>query len=139
MRRSHRKGLVERILLPLVLLRPFRCKNCGRRYYGYRFSKRDRHHPIAFDEDPASVPLEEFVETHRRRPRGAVAGLSCSQCGSINVHRSRRRERWERFSRLALVRRFRCHDCNAPIHAFLPRVWLRRLVQLIRTSPRPQH
>jgi transposase-like protein len=126
-RRSHRKWGVERFLLPLVLLRPFRCKNCGRRYYGYMFSKRDRHHPVAFDEEPESMPLVA-PEATKRRPKGAVAGMQCPQCQSWNVHRSRRRERWDRLNQLRLVRRFRCHDCNARIHAFVPGVWLRRLL-----------
>jgi len=127
-RRSHRKWGVERFLLPLILLRPFRCKNCGLRYYGYRFSKRDRHNPVEFDDEPVAAPESTPAETKPRRPKGAVAGIACPHCGSLNVHRSRRRERWERASRFALLRRFRCHDCNAAVHAFMPRVWLYRVL-----------
>jgi hypothetical protein len=32
-RRSHRRSLLEVVLLPLVLLRPFRCEDCGKRHY----------------------------------------------------------------------------------------------------------
>lgn len=128
MRRSHRKGFAERFLLRLALQRPFRCKNCGRRYYGYAFGRRDPH-PIDIDDEPAleptAPPEDQPASETKRRPRGAVPGMKCQSCGSVNVHRSRRRERWERLNQLRLVRRFRCHDCNAPIHAFLPRIWLR--------------
>lgn len=39
MRRSHRKGLFEVLILPVVLLRPFRCEDCGRRHYNLYFSE----------------------------------------------------------------------------------------------------
>jgi transposase-like protein len=126
-RRSHRKGFVERLLLRMILLRPFRCKNCGLRYYGYALSERDRH-PQLIEEDDR-LPALDPVPPVKTAKRGAVAGLRCSQCGSSNVHRSRRRERWERTSALALLRRFRCHDCNAAVHAFMPRVWLQRALE----------
>jgi hypothetical protein len=32
-RRSHRRRLLEVILLPLILMRPFRCEDCGQRHY----------------------------------------------------------------------------------------------------------
>lgn len=32
-RRSHRRSLLEVVVLPLVLLRPFRCEDCGKRHY----------------------------------------------------------------------------------------------------------
>ena len=32
-RRSHRRSLVEVVILPLLLLRPFRCEDCGKRHY----------------------------------------------------------------------------------------------------------
>ena len=38
-RRSHRKGLFEVLILPVVLLRPFRCEDCGRRHYNLYFSE----------------------------------------------------------------------------------------------------
>ena len=34
-RRSRRQGLVERIIPPLLMLRPFRCRTCMRRYWGF--------------------------------------------------------------------------------------------------------
>jgi hypothetical protein len=30
--RSHRKGLVERVILPLLHLRPYRCEDCDARF-----------------------------------------------------------------------------------------------------------
>jgi len=35
--RSHRKGLLERVLLPLIGRRPYRCRDCGHRFYAWRF------------------------------------------------------------------------------------------------------
>lgn len=33
--RSRRHGVVERVLLRLLPIRPYRCGNCGSRFYGY--------------------------------------------------------------------------------------------------------
>lgn len=41
-RRSKRRGFVERGPLTLVLLRPFRCKHCERRFFRWPFSLNDR-------------------------------------------------------------------------------------------------
>ncbi len=38
--RSKRRGLFEWVVLPLLLLRPFRCEDCDRRHYGFVFSGR---------------------------------------------------------------------------------------------------
>ncbi len=38
--RSTRRGALEFLVLPLFLLRPFRCLSCGNRYYGLFLSKR---------------------------------------------------------------------------------------------------
>ena len=40
-RRSRRKGPFERILLPLLLVRPYRCQKCDLRHYNFIFSRRD--------------------------------------------------------------------------------------------------
>jgi hypothetical protein len=32
-RRSHRRSLLEVVLLPLAMMRPFRCEDCGLRHY----------------------------------------------------------------------------------------------------------
>ncbi len=37
--RSRRRGFVERILLPLILKRPYRCDGCNSRYFGYTFAR----------------------------------------------------------------------------------------------------
>jgi hypothetical protein len=34
-RRSHRVGFVERYLLPMSLIRPYRCLDCDKRFYLY--------------------------------------------------------------------------------------------------------
>jgi len=39
-RRSARKNSFEATLLPFLLTRPFRCENCGNRFYGLAFRRR---------------------------------------------------------------------------------------------------
>jgi hypothetical protein len=39
-RRSRRRGLFESLILPPLLLRPFRCMDCRRRHYHFVFSKK---------------------------------------------------------------------------------------------------
>jgi hypothetical protein len=39
-RRSRRRGVFESVVLPMLLLRPFRCLECNRRHYNIVFSKR---------------------------------------------------------------------------------------------------
>jgi C4-type Zn-finger protein len=36
-RKSRRKGLLERILYSAVFITPYRCKTCDYRYYRFRF------------------------------------------------------------------------------------------------------
>ena len=38
-RRSHRRGLFEILVLPFVLLRPFRCEDCTKRHYNFFFTR----------------------------------------------------------------------------------------------------
>jgi hypothetical protein len=38
--RSMRRGALESLVLPLLLLRPFRCQSCDNRYYGLFLSRR---------------------------------------------------------------------------------------------------
>lgn len=38
-RRSHRRGLLETMILPLFLLRPFRCEDCRNRHYNLFFTR----------------------------------------------------------------------------------------------------
>ena len=37
---SHRKGLWENVVLPLMARRPFGCPECHHRFYGFSFGKR---------------------------------------------------------------------------------------------------
>ena len=34
---SHRRGLIGTLVLPLLLLRPFRCEDCTKRHYNFFF------------------------------------------------------------------------------------------------------
>jgi len=38
-RRSHRRGLLEMIILPFMLLRSFRCEDCAKRHYNFFFTR----------------------------------------------------------------------------------------------------
>jgi len=38
-RRSHRRSLLEVVLLPLFLMRPFRCEDCGNRHYNLAWTR----------------------------------------------------------------------------------------------------
>jgi hypothetical protein len=42
--RSKRKGIVERVILPMIFIRPFRCEKCD-----FRFFRRS----LSADPDPA--------------------------------------------------------------------------------------
>ena len=45
-RRSHRKGTLERIVCALLLISPFRCEDCGHRYFRFRSTgRREVHRP----------------------------------------------------------------------------------------------
>jgi hypothetical protein len=52
--RSGRRGLLEGVLLPLFVLRPYRCMNCWRRYYGFIFAK---HHRARVQPSVVSIPV----------------------------------------------------------------------------------
>jgi len=39
-RRSQRRSLIEVVLLPFLLARPFRCETCGNRFYGLTLQRR---------------------------------------------------------------------------------------------------
>jgi len=36
---SHRHGFLERFVIPLILWRPYRCLNCGHRFFAFSHSK----------------------------------------------------------------------------------------------------
>ena len=36
---SHRSGFLERFVIPLILCRPYRCFDCGRRFFAFSYSK----------------------------------------------------------------------------------------------------
>ncbi len=44
-RRSHRQGLLETVLLRLILVRPYRCETCTRRHYNFVFADRTSEAP----------------------------------------------------------------------------------------------
>lgn len=49
--RCRQRTVFEALILPLFLLRPFRCLDCYNRYYGYLFSKR-----VKTDAGDSGVP-----------------------------------------------------------------------------------
>ena len=61
--RSRRRGFLERVLLPLILKRPYRCDGCNSRYYGYALA---RSLPVpANSEAEAGVGLNNRPPPHR--------------------------------------------------------------------------
>lgn len=75
-RRSHRENLFEKVGLRLLLLRAFRCKRCGQRYYDLIFRQRARVlpqesgesssvEPAAMLESSPSQELSQEVEERR--------------------------------------------------------------------------
>ncbi len=38
--RSHRRGLLEFLILPILMLRPYRCRQCSARHFGFIFRRR---------------------------------------------------------------------------------------------------
>ena len=54
---SRRRGVFEHLVLPLCLLRPFRCHSCFRRHYGF-FWLRSRAIPGQWREKRAKAPTQ---------------------------------------------------------------------------------
>ena len=46
-RRSHRRGLFEQVVLRILLMRPYRCSSCNSRHYNFVFSQRGAPEPPA--------------------------------------------------------------------------------------------
>lgn len=58
-RRSQRRGLLEVLILPVFLLRPFRCMKCQRRHYGSLLNRRSPTQPK--EQEGAAVSLRVCV------------------------------------------------------------------------------
>jgi hypothetical protein len=50
-RHSHRRSLLEVLFLPFLLMRPFRCEDCGKRHYNLAWSH-------ALPPDALGVPAD---------------------------------------------------------------------------------
>ena len=61
MRRSHRRGLLETMILTLLLLRPFRCEDCRKRHYNLFFAR-------ALQEPDARHSPRQSEEGHTLHP-----------------------------------------------------------------------
>jgi hypothetical protein len=91
-RRSARKNFFEAALLPILLTRPFRCENCGDRFYSLTFRKRVAvlDDVKAASDRPPDLPVlvygrrkdeEPFCEetnVHLLNPRGGLITLATS-------------------------------------------------------------
>ena len=64
-RRSHRRGLFELLILPFFLLRPFRCEDCTKRHYNFFFTR----------------ALQEPGQASRRSARETRASFPSAQPG----------------------------------------------------------
>lgn len=63
-RRSHRRGLFEVLLLPFLLLRPFRCEDCTKRHYNFFFT-RALHEPGLTSRGSARAARDSFPEARQ--------------------------------------------------------------------------
>jgi len=91
-RRSARKNPFEAALLPFLLTRPFRCENCGNRFYGLAFRRRlpalhdAKPMPDLPQDLPALVygrgkdeqPFREETSVHLLNLRGGLITLATS-------------------------------------------------------------
>jgi hypothetical protein len=61
--RSHRHGVLEWTILPLLLLRPFRCRECCARHLGFFFRRRRWRHAASGTagsiEDLRAIPAKD--------------------------------------------------------------------------------
>ncbi len=53
-RRSVRWGLYETCILPIILMRPYRCHRCDSRFFGFIFAGREKRIPQ--NEDKRGTP-----------------------------------------------------------------------------------
>jgi ribosomal protein L37AE/L43A len=69
-RRSARKNFFEAALLPILLTRPFRCENCGNRFFGLAFRRRipapDYATPMA--DVPQGLPVLVYGRRRDEEP-----------------------------------------------------------------------
>ncbi len=67
-RHSHRENLFEKVVLRLLLLRAFRCKRCGQRYYDLIFRQRARVLPQESSESASVEAAAMLVSRLENRP-----------------------------------------------------------------------
>jgi ribosomal protein L37AE/L43A len=91
-RRSARKNFFEAALLPIFLTRPFRCENCGNRFFGLAFRRRipapDYATPMAdvpqglpvlvYGRGKDEEPFREETNLHLLNLRGGLITLATS-------------------------------------------------------------
>ena len=54
-RRSQRQGAIENCLLPLLLMRPYRCITCNYRYIGTVFARRTNREAAIVEEERSEI------------------------------------------------------------------------------------
>jgi len=69
-RRSARKNFFEAALLPFLLTRPFRCENCGNRFYGLAFRRRVAafHNAKPISDLPQDLPVLVYGRGNDEEP-----------------------------------------------------------------------
>ncbi len=91
-RRSARKNFFEAALSPFLLTRPFRCENCGSRFYGLAFRRRVAafHNAKPISDLPQDLPVlvygrgkdeepfREETNVHLLNLRGGLITLATS-------------------------------------------------------------
>ena len=78
--RSARRSLFERAVLSLLSLRPYRCRECERRYYGFTFLKKDSSGELNGQAQAGQDPLrlvQEKVPDHQGIDSGTEETPHC--------------------------------------------------------------
>jgi hypothetical protein len=78
-RRSVRWGILETSVLPLLMLRPFRCEKCDCRYFGLFFAARTRKRKGGSQAQVLAKPVEAFNGTPNPVGRSIDKTIFCRE------------------------------------------------------------
>ena len=78
-RRSVRWGILETLVLPLFMLRPFRCEKCDCRYFGLFFAARIKKINAAPKAPLLTNPPEECHGRSKSRKASTARALFCHE------------------------------------------------------------
>lgn len=84
-RRSRRQGVFEILLLRLLLLRPYRCLSCSRRFYGFLFSRKGSGAPERRSASRTALCLPVRLKGVGGQPQASVETLLTRDIGEGGV------------------------------------------------------